>query len=87
MPRRKTIQPEPFDTWTVDDETIAEGRDKGSFEIGSGLHMRDKYDLWFSEVLKWVAEQYLTPEGRKVIADKDDILKSASIFSRALQKH
>jgi hypothetical protein len=86
MPREKTIQPEPDYWFTLDDGTIVEVRGEGSWEIGRGQHKKNKYEEWRDEVSGWVADQYLTPNGLKNITEENDILKSATAFSRALQE-
>lgn len=85
MPRKKTIQPAPDMEFTLDDGTIVEVRGPGTFIIGRGLHMRDKHQKLCDKILVHVAEIYLSPSGRKNVAEKDDILKSASTFDRAMQ--
>jgi hypothetical protein len=89
MPRRKTIQPDPIEThtFTIDGEPyLVEVRGEGSQEIGRGQHKKNRYEKWRDKVLEWVAEQYLSPCGLKSITSENDILKSPSTFSRALQK-
>jgi len=86
MPRKKTFLPDPDDSFTLDDGTIVEVRGAGSWEIGRGQHKKNKYEEWRDQVSEWVAEKYLSPCGLKSITSKNDILKSPSTFSRALQK-
>ena len=91
MPRKKTVQPDPIDAFTISDEVLGdvlvEVRGDGTWEIGRGQHMKNKYDEWFSEVLVWVADQYLTSNGPKRRSSwQVDILKSAAEFDRALQR-
>ena len=91
MPRKKTVQPDPIDAFTINDEVLGdvlvEVRGDGTWEIGRGQHMKNKYDEWFSEVLVWVADQYLTSDGPKRRSSTQvDILKSAAVFDRALQR-
>jgi hypothetical protein len=84
MPRKKTTQPDPINTY-IGSGVIVEVHDKDSWPIGRGQHMSYKHQEWFSEVLAWAAEQYLTPKGRKRIAADDDFLKSFPEFDHALQ--
>lgn len=90
MPRKKTVQPDPIDAFTFNDEVLGdvlvEVRGDGTWEIGRGQHMKNKYDNWLSEVLDWVVSQYLTPKGpKRRVRTQVDILKSAAEFDRALQ--
>ena len=84
MPRKKTIQPEPIERFTLEDGTIVEVRDMNTWEIGRGLHMQRDHELLRGKILAWVADIYLSPQDPKVV--KDDFLKSASAFDIALQK-
>ena len=87
MPRGKTIQPDPDDSFTLDDGTFVEVRGEGSWEVGRGLHMKNKYEEWLFQVLGWVVPQYLDSKGPKRRNKHDiDILKSAAEFDRALQR-
>jgi hypothetical protein len=91
VPRKKTVQPDPIDAFTINDEVLGdvlvEVRGDGTWEIGRGQHMKNKYDEWFSEVLVWVADQYLTSDGPKRRSSRQvDILKYAAEFDRALQR-
>ena len=54
MPRGKTIQPDPDDSFTLDDGTFVEVRGEGSWEVGRGQHMKNKYEEWLFQVLGWV---------------------------------
>ncbi len=85
MPRKKTIQPAPDMEFPLDDGTIVEIRGPGTFIIGRGRHMQDKHQEYRDKILDHIAEIYLSPSGRKNVAEKDDILKSASTFDRAMQ--
>jgi hypothetical protein len=40
MPRKKTLQPEPTETFTLDDGTVVEIRDHQTREIGRGLEKK-----------------------------------------------
>lgn len=85
MPRKKTVQPDPEQVFTLDDGTVVEVRGEGSWEIGRGHHKKNKYDEWRDEVLDWVVDHYLTPQGRKDVTEENDFLQSASKFDQALQ--
>ena len=85
MSRKKNIQPDPDTEFTLEDGTIVEIRGPGTFIIGRGLHMQDKHHELCDKILEQVAEIYLSPSGRKTVVEKDDILKSASTFDRAMQ--
>jgi hypothetical protein len=63
MPRKKTIQPGPDETFhfTLEDELYtAEVRGKGSWVIGRGQHRKNEYEVRRDKVVEWVADQYLT---------------------------
>ena len=77
MPRKKTVQPEPLETFTIDDGRITvEIRDGSCNIIGRGLHKRDTHEELRVQVLDWVVSHYLSSEGPKTI--KHDFMKSAS---------
>jgi hypothetical protein len=85
MPRKKTVQPDPDTTFTLADGAIVEIRGPGAYIIGRGLHMQDKHQELCGKITNLVVDIYLSKSGRKTVAEKDDILKSASIFDRYLQ--
>ena len=85
MPRKETVQPDPEKTFTLADGTTVDIRGRGTYLIGRGLHMRDKHQELCCKITEPVADIYLSKSGRKTVAEKDDILKSASIFDRYLQ--
>ena len=77
MPRKKTVQPEPLETFTIDDGRITvEIRDGSCNIIGRGLQKRDTHEELRVQVLDWVVSHYLSSEGPKVI--KHDFMKSAA---------
>ena len=73
MPRKKTVQPEPTETFTLDDGTIAEVRDEDAKLIGRGSHKHDTLYELRVRILEWV---YFSLEGPKPV--KRDFMKSAS---------
>ena len=76
MPRKKTIQPEPTETFTLDDGTIVEVRDEGAKLIGRGSHKHDTLYELRVRILEWVVNHYLSAKGPKLV--KKDFMKSAS---------
>ena len=46
--------------------------------------MRDKYEQRFDSIREWVIPQYFDKNGRKNISPGNDVLESASRFSREL---
>jgi hypothetical protein len=91
MPRKKTVQPLPLEELIIDDGTIVDlrheeydVRDETCQEIGQGLHKRDAYEKKRDRVLHKVADDYLTPRGRKVIRPEKDYLSSGSKFAREI---
>ena len=77
MPRKKTIQPDALETFTIDEGRITvEIRDGTCNIIGRGLHKRDTHEELRVGVLEWVVDQYLSSEGPKLITH--DFMKSAS---------
>ena len=91
MPRKKTVQPLPLEELTLDDGTIVDlrhkeydVRDGTCQEIGRGLHKRDAFEGKRDEVLLKVADDYLTPQGKKVIRPEKDYLSSGSKFAKEI---
>ena len=85
MPRKKTIQPEPLETFTIDEGRITvEIRDGTCNIIGRGLHKRDTHEELRVRVLVWVIDQYLSSEGPKRI--KHDFMKSAAALDAELAR-
>jgi hypothetical protein len=76
MPRKKTVQPEPTETFTLDDGTIVEVRDEGVKLIGRGSHKHDTLYELRVRILEWVVNHYLSAKGPKLV--KKDFMKSAS---------
>ena len=81
MPRRKTVQPKPLETW-IEDDYVFEVRDEACREIGRGLHKRDAYLTKRDRVLEWVVPIYLSSEGPKSLRSEDDFLRSGGAFAR-----
>ena len=71
MPRKRTVQPEPLESFTIksDDGSIAEveKRDETCNIIGRGLHKRDKLQALSDRILEYVASIYLSPKGEKKV--------------------
>lgn len=84
MPRKPTIQPEPLNKFTLPDGTLVEVRDEDCWEIGRGQQQRSAHVAMRDKILVWVVDQYLDAKGPKDV--EVDILKSASVFDRALQR-
>ena len=76
MPRKKTVQPEPIEVFTLDDGTIVEVRDEDAKLIGRGSHKHDTHEELRIRILDWVANHYLSPKGPKLV--NRDFMKSAS---------
>jgi hypothetical protein len=71
MPRKKTAQPEPLETFPL---TLADGstveieiRDETCNIIGRGLHKRDKLQALCDRILEYVVGIYLSPKGVKKV--------------------
>lgn len=80
MPRKKTIQPPPLQSGVLEDGTIWEVRDETCLEIGRGLHNRNKYEQKRDELLEWVVNDYLSPNGPKFVPSDRDYMRSAKRF-------
>ena len=76
MPRKKTVQPEPIETFTLDDGTIVEVRGDGTKLIGRGSHKHDTHEELRIRILDWVVNHYLSHKGPKPV--ERDFMKSAS---------
>jgi hypothetical protein len=83
MPRKKTVQPPPLESFIIDDTTI-ELRDHTCRLLGRGLHKRHEFEEWRHKVAQWVIPQYLDNNGRKQLKTQDDFLVSANKFSATL---
>jgi hypothetical protein len=81
MPRKKTVQPEPTETFTLDDGTIVEVRDDGTKLIGRGSHKHDTLYELRVRILEWV---YFSLEGPKPV--KRDFMKSASALEAEMAR-
>lgn len=81
MPRKKTIQPDPLESYTLEDGTIVEHRDETCQEIGKGLHKRNEYEAIRDAVLEQIFSTYVDKKGKKTLGHRDnDILKSGYTF-------
>jgi hypothetical protein len=73
MPRKKTVQPAPLDSFplTLEDGSAVEIeiRDETCNIIGRGLHKRDKHQALCDRILEYVVSRYLSPNGPKRIND------------------
>ena len=58
MPRRKTVQPPPSETFTFPDGTLVEIRDDSCRIIGRGLHKRDEFERKRDKILGKVVTDY-----------------------------
>ena len=71
MPRKRTVQPEPLESFTIksDDGSIVEveKRDETCNIIGRGLHKRDKHEDLCNRIFEYVASIYLSPKGAKKV--------------------
>lgn len=88
MPRKKPIQPKSLQEFIIRDDDgnniVVEVRDETCQIKGRGFHKRNTYEKKRDEVLVIVANEYLTPQGRKNIPPTKNYLASASKFSRKL---
>ena len=83
MPRKKTVQPDPLEYFTLDDGTIVEIRDESCKIIGRGLHKRDAYEINLDHVLEKIIPIYVDRNGRKTLGLRQmDPLKSGAEFER-----
>jgi hypothetical protein len=83
VPRKKTVQPDPIDTFELDDGRVSvEVRGEGFNIIGRGLHKRDAHHELCVKILGWVVDHYLSINGP--IEVKDDFMKSATDLDRAM---
>ncbi|MGB2532645.1 MAG: hypothetical protein ACPH95_02210 [Porticoccaceae bacterium] len=81
MPRKKTIQPDPIESFSLEDGTIVEVRDETCKEIGKGLHKRNDYEAIRDAVLERIFATYIDENGKKTLGNRDnDILKSGYTF-------
>jgi hypothetical protein len=87
MPRKKTIQPQPLESFSLLDGTLVEVRDETCQEIGRGLHKRDAYEKWRDKVAEKVIPIYLDKNGRKLVKPEDDFLSSGYKFSDWLKEY
>ena len=96
MPRRKTVQPPPLETFTLEDGTVVEIRDETCQIRGRGLHKRDEFEKNRDKILKKVVDDYFafdqsvpnsnrhvySPPKRKI----HDYLLNGSAFARRCQE-
>jgi hypothetical protein len=82
MPRKKTIQPAPLDSFTLDDGVLVEIRDNETREIGRGLDKRYLSEELDNQVLVGIFDDLLS----------EDVLRSkrareAVVSDHALARH
>jgi hypothetical protein len=87
MPRKKTVQPPPLKTLSLEDDTVVEIRDETCEEIGRGLHRYNAHNRFRDAVWEWVVEDHILTkiEPGELIPDLD-ILERPTKFSNALQQ-
>jgi len=93
MPRRKTIQPLPLDSFSLKDGTIVEVRDETCRIIGRGLHKVDAFEAKRDRILETVVHDYFSPDHTdpkkahwKIKTKiRIDYLSSATMFARKMQ--
>lgn len=74
MPRKPTIQPEPLESFTLDDGTVVEIRDHETREIGRGADKK-----WNAEELDWQVLHGLTDDLQS--GDPSRILRATTALS------
>ena len=85
MPRKKTIQPEPLDIFSIDD-IACEIRDNTCQAIGRGLKQKYCFEDRLDSVLVWLLdEEYVTKAGDGNGLVESEFLSNASVFSRELE--
>ncbi len=83
MPRKKTIQPNPIESFSLEDGTIVEVRDETCLETGKGLYKRHEYEAIRDAVLEQIFSTYVDKKGKKTLGHRDnDILKSGYTFDK-----
>ena len=83
MPRKKTVQPDPLESLTLEDGTIVEIRDESCQIIERGSHKRDAYEINRDHVLEKIVPIYVNRHGRKTLGRRQmDPLKSGAEFER-----
>ncbi|MDC0178331.1 hypothetical protein OAI75_00850 [Woeseiaceae bacterium] len=93
MPRRKTIQPPPRDSFSLEDGTFVEERDETCRIIGRGLHKVDAFEVQRDEILEIVVSDYFSPDQAdpkrrpwKLKTNiRNDYLSSPTMFARKMQ--
>jgi len=86
MPRKKTEQPEPLDSFIVSG-TIVEVRDESCWEVGRGMHNNLSKEQRIDAALELVVDDYLTREGRKnKLPRSGDYMRNASEFAREMER-
>lgn len=70
MPRKKTTQPPPLDSFVVDGITF-EVRDETCEEVGRGMHTVAAHNKIFSKILTELSEEYFwgTPSQKSHLKD------------------
>ena len=83
MSRPKRVDPDPLETFTLEDGTIVEIRDESCQIKSRGSHKTDAYVKNRDNVLMEVVPMYVSPAGRKKLGRRQkDILKSGAEFER-----
>lgn len=85
MPRKRTIQPAPLQSFTLPDGTLVEVRDESTWEIGRGQHKVLDFLNRRDEILQRVCSDYLSPSGCKRVSPDKDYLANATKFARKVQ--
>jgi hypothetical protein len=93
MPRRKTIQPLPLDSFSLKDGTIVEVRDETCRIIGRGLHKVDAFEVKRDGILETVVNDYFSPDQadpkqghwKMKTNIRNNYLISATKFARKMQ--
>jgi hypothetical protein len=73
MPRQKTDQPPPLETFTLEDGTVVEIRDETCQIRGRGLHKRDKFEEKRDNIMERVVKDYF-------VLDKSDFYLKRFVF-------
>ena len=82
MSRPKRVDPDPLESFTLEDGTIFEIRDGSCIIKSDGWKNRELYKDNLDNVLEKVLPMYVSPAGRKKPNNRDDILKSGAAFER-----
>ena len=75
MPRTTRKEPPPLESFTINvnnEDIICEVRDGSCKLVYRGSHKRDEYEDKLWSVMEKVVDDYLTPQGRKIIRIKNN---------------